>query len=43
MGHGVLRIEVEVSRDRAEFHLIEPEVREDGEVTSREHLVEFVI
>ena len=43
MGHGVLRVEVEVGRDRAEFHFIEPEVRENREVTRREHLVEIVI
>ena len=43
VGHGVLRVEVEVGRDGAEFHFIEPEVHEDGEVTRREHLVEFII
>ena len=43
VGHGVLRVEVEVGRDRAEFHLVEAEVREDGQVARREHLVELVV
>jgi hypothetical protein len=42
MGHRVLRVEVEVGRDRAEFHLVQAEVREDRHVPGREHLVEFL-
>ena len=42
-GHGVLGVQVEVGRDRAEFHLLQAEIGEDGQVARREHLDEFVV
>jgi len=34
---------IEIGRDGAEFHLLQPEVGEDGQITRREHLIELVV
>src|ERR1700760_4419704 len=42
-GHGVLGVEVEVGRYRAEFHLLQAEVGEDRHVARGQHLIELVV